>query len=66
MVDSPNPADARLAIGEVAHLFGVTVGTVRSWERAGRISATRTPGGQRRFRRGDVEALLAQSAEASA
>lgn len=38
--------------------FNVTVGTVRAWESAGKLTAIRTPGGQRRFRRSDVEALL--------
>lgn len=47
-----------LPIGEVAEAFSVTVGTVRSWEKAGKLAAIRTPGGQRRFRRSDVEALL--------
>lgn len=42
-------------IGEVARLFGVTVATVRRWEREGKISAQRTPGGQRRFNRAEIE-----------
>lgn len=47
-----------LPIGEVARAFGVTVASVRNWDRAGRIQSTRTPGGQRRFRRSEVERLL--------
>lgn len=47
-----------LPIGDVAEAFAVTVGTVRAWEKAGKLTALRTPGGQRRFRRADVEALL--------
>lgn len=47
-----------LPIGEVAAQFSVTVSTVRAWERAGKLRAIRTPGGQRRFRRSEVEALL--------
>jgi excisionase family DNA binding protein len=50
-----------LTIGEVAKAFGVTVGTVSNWDRDGRISSFRTPGGQRRFRRSDVDALLQQT-----
>lgn len=42
-------------IGEVARIFGVTVATVRRWEREGKISAERTPGGQRRFNRAEIE-----------
>ena len=47
-----------LAISEAARMLGVTVETVRRWEREGRIKAVRTPAGHRRFRRSDVEALL--------
>ena len=42
-------------IGEVARIFGVTVATVRRWEREGKIDAVRTPGGQRRFDRAEIE-----------
>ena len=42
-------------IGEVARIFGVTVATVRRWEREGKIGAERTPGGQRRFDRAEIE-----------
>lgn len=47
-----------LPIGEVARLAGVTVGTVRNWDRAGKLPSFRTPGGQRRFRQADVDAFL--------
>jgi excisionase family DNA binding protein len=46
-----------LRIGEVAKAFGVTVPTIRAWERAGRINATRTLGGQRQFLKAEVDAL---------
>lgn len=49
---------ADMAIGEVARCFGVAVSTVRNWELKGYITAIRTPGGQRRFRRADIEAML--------
>ncbi len=44
-------------IGDVARRFGVTPQTVRSWEAAGKLRAVRTPGGQRRFSRAEVDAL---------
>ena len=50
--------DELLSIGEVAKAFGVHVATVRNWDRDGRIVSIRTPGGQRRFRRSEVIALL--------
>ncbi|WP_374243754.1 MerR family DNA-binding transcriptional regulator [Mycobacterium sp. CnD-18-1] len=64
MEDGYTHSEERIAIGEVAKRFGVTVGTVRNWERQGRITAVRTPGGQRRFRRSDIESLLAAEAPA--
>ena len=39
----------RETIGEVAKRHGVTVGTVRAWDRAGKIKSVRTPGGHRRY-----------------
>ena len=36
-------------IGEIAKSHGVTVGTVRAWDRAGKIKSVRTPGGHRRY-----------------
>ena len=47
-----------LAIGDVARVLDVSVATVRNWERAGKITAIRTPGGQRRFKRADVDRLI--------
>jgi excisionase family DNA binding protein len=38
------------SIGEVADKLGVTVATVRVWEKTGKIKAIRTPGGHRRFK----------------
>lgn len=52
--------DTYLSIGEVATALGVTVATVRNWERAGKLKSIRTPGGHRRFGASSVEALLAQ------
>ena len=47
-----------LSIGEVADLFGVNVSTIRRWDDAGKLHAIRTPGGQRRFDRAEVERVL--------
>jgi len=63
MTDSNTYLDpVALPIGEVARLAGVTVPTVRNWEREGKIQSFRTPGGQRRFRASDVAALIAPRA----
>lgn len=47
-----------LGISEAAALVGVHPDTVRSWVDKGKLVALVTPGGHRRFRRSDVEALL--------
>jgi excisionase family DNA binding protein len=48
-----------LTTGRAAEELQVSVQTVRRWEKKGHLVAVRTPGGQRRFRRSDVEAVLA-------
>ncbi len=47
-----------LTPGEVATLFRVDPKTVTRWAAAGRLSSIRTPGGHRRFREAEVQALL--------
>lgn len=44
---------------EVAAAFRVDPKTVTRWARAGRLTSVRTLGGHRRYRREDVERLLA-------
>lgn len=50
-----------ISIGKVAAMAGVSVDTVRAWERQGKLPAHRLPGGQRRFRLGDIESFLRQA-----
>ena len=50
--------DRLLTPGEVAALFRVDPKTVTRWAAAGRIGSIRTPGGHRRFRESEVQALL--------
>ena len=52
-----------VAIGEAAHRLGVSVDTLRRWEREHKIVSTRTPGGQRRFAAAEIERVLAGSTE---
>ena len=51
--------DELLSTGEAAEILQASVQTVRRWERSGHLTAIRTPGDHRRFRRSEVEALLA-------
>lgn len=50
--------DRLMTPAEVAHLFRVDPKTVTRWAAAGRIGSIRTPGGHRRFRESEVQALL--------
>lgn len=50
--------DAELTIGEVSERSGLALSAIRFYEDKGLITSTRTPGGQRRFRR-DVLRRLA-------
>ena len=54
--------DRLLTPGEVAALFRVDPKTVTRWAAAGRIPSIRTPGGHRRFRESEVQALLENGA----
>jgi putative resolvase len=54
--------DPLLPIGEAARLIGVSVDTLRTWEADGRIEATRSAGGQRRFSLVEVERLIEERA----
>jgi excisionase family DNA binding protein len=54
---SLNEHDELLRPREVATVFGVRVSTIARWAREGRLSAVFTPGGHRRYRRADLQAL---------
>ncbi len=47
-----------LRLGDAAAELGVSLNTLRRWSDAGKLTCYRSPGGHRRYRRGDVEALL--------
>jgi excisionase family DNA binding protein len=57
-------ADLFLTPGEVAAIFRVDPKTVTRWAAAGRLPSIRTPGGHRRFRESDVNALMEGEGEA--
>lgn len=48
-----------LTPGDVASIFNVSTVTVAAWADSGKLPCFKTPGGQRRFLRSDVEAFLA-------
>jgi excisionase family DNA binding protein len=55
-----HPGDAFLTSGEVAEVLHVSSKTILRWADEGRIPFTMTPGGQRRFRRHDVDSTSDQ------
>jgi molybdopterin-binding protein len=58
--------DARtLRVGQAAEMLGVSVETLRRWETDGRLSMTRSAGGQRLVRIADVSHLIEQRRHAS-
>ncbi|WP_396445205.1 helix-turn-helix domain-containing protein [Actinomadura sp.] len=48
--------------GEVARMFGVHRRTVARWAERGELASIRTPGGERRYSRQQVEHLLSDGA----
>ena len=54
---APLPEKPYLRTAEVANAFGVTPSSVFTWVKNGRLKPIRTPGGNFRFARADVEKL---------
>lgn len=50
-------------IGEAAEMLGVRVETIRRWERDGKLTTTRTAGGQRLVPAAEVARLLSERRE---
>ena len=55
-----------LRLGDAAAELGVSLNTLRRWSDAGKLTVYRSPGGHRRYRRADVEALLRAESAAEA
>ncbi|QBQ71252.1 DNA binding protein [Mycobacterium phage Daegal] len=54
----PAEDDTFIRPAEAAKLVGVNVRTLARWEDSGRLTAHRTAGGKRRYRRSDIIALI--------
>lgn len=50
-----------MTLGQAARFLGVAQSTIRKWSDGGRIPTFYTPGGHRRYRRGDLETFLNRS-----
>jgi excisionase family DNA binding protein len=54
-----------LTTSEAAQIIGMSAESIRRYSDQGLLRSHRTPGGQRRFVRTDVEALAAERSEAA-
>lgn len=54
----PTDQEVLLTPAEVAKLFRVDPKTVTRWAKAGKLTAIRTLGGHRRYRKSEVQSLL--------
>jgi excisionase family DNA binding protein len=54
----PQPARLGLTVSQTARHLGVSISTVRRWSDAGHLSGFRTPGGQRRFNRDQLDEFM--------
>jgi excisionase family DNA binding protein len=50
-----NESPLGLSTSQAAHALGVSLGTIRRWSDMGYLESYRTPGGQRRFSREQIE-----------
>jgi excisionase family DNA binding protein len=62
---APSSEPDWLTLGQAAKYLGVAQSTIRKWSDVGRLPAFYTPGGHRRYRRGDLDAFLQRSASPS-
>ncbi|EKD85255.1 MAG: DNA binding protein, partial [uncultured bacterium] len=58
-----NPSVKYLKIGQAAKVLGVSIDTLRRWEKSGKISAIRTPGGTRLYPLSSLEKINPASVE---
>ena len=64
--DRGSDQDPLISVAQAAALLGVHPNTIRAWAEAGRLTPYRINArGDRRFRRGDVEGLLAEGGDAT-
>jgi len=59
------PNDRRLVFtsSQAAEYLGVSLATIRRWTDAGHVACYRTPGGQRRFSRAQLDRFIASMSQ---
>jgi excisionase family DNA binding protein len=57
-IDSPSDRQLVFTSSQAARYLGVSLATIRRWTDAGHVSCYRTPGGQRRFSRDQLDGFV--------
>jgi excisionase family DNA binding protein len=57
-MNEANPSPLGLSTSQAARALGVSLGTIRRWSDMGYLNSYRTPGGQRRFSRQQIEEFV--------
>ena len=64
--DTSNETTARLLnVGQAAEYLGVSAASLRKWSNDGLVPTYRTPGGQRRYARDDLDTFIDSMREPS-
>src|SRR3989344_5706909 len=67
---NPSPEEIgfqkKLSIGEASEYLGVSIDTLRRWEKKGKIEPMRSPGGHRYFNKKDLDNLFGRKYERAA
>jgi excisionase family DNA binding protein len=64
-MQKPKEQEVLLTPAEVAKIFRVDPKTVTRWAKAGKLTAIRTLGGHRRYRRSEIQVLVGIDAKES-
>lgn len=65
-MESTAPTSARLLnVGQAAEYLGVSSASLRKWSNDGLVPTYRTPGGQRRYSREDLDSFIDSMRETS-
>jgi excisionase family DNA binding protein len=57
-MNEASPSPLGLSTSQAARALGVSIGTIRRWSDLGYLDSYRTPGGQRRFSRDQIEQFV--------
>ncbi len=59
MQDMPkSDENVRFSIGQAANMLGISIDTLRRWEKAGKVKSLRSPGGHRYFTKDDLDQVF--------